>query len=47
MPLILITLVSFTAVGLVSRRFGRRQQALVAVIATMLALIQLTLPRYL
>ena len=47
MPLVLITLVSFAAVGLGSRRFGGRQQLAVAVIAAGLALIQLALPRYL
>jgi hypothetical protein len=47
LPLILITLVLFTTVGLVSRHFGGRQQTVVVVIAVALAVVQLTLPRYL
>ena len=47
MPLILITLMSFAIVGLAARRFGGPQQAAIAVIAVILAIVQLSLPQFL
>lgn len=47
MQFILSMLVLFIMVGLVSRTFGPRQQATIAMVAVMLTLIQFTFSRFL
>jgi len=46
-PLILLTVLAFVIVGLRSREFGARQNAMVVAIAVMLVTIQFFFARYL
>lgn len=47
MQLVLAILFGFVFIGLVTRRFDRRQQTLIVAIAIALAVAQYTLPRFL
>lgn len=47
MNLMLSVIFTFVMVGLVARRFGRRQQVLVTLGAIMLAVAQYAFPRFL
>lgn len=47
MALVLGTLFVFIAIGLCSKRFDWRQQTLIVLTATALAVVQFTFPRFL
>lgn len=47
MQLTLTVLFSFITLGLVSRKFGPRQQVIIAVLAVLLPLVQFTFSRFL
>lgn len=47
MPIVLLAIVVFMGIGVLSRRVGGLQTAMIAVTTAALAVIQLTLPRFL
>jgi len=47
MPIVLLAVVVFIGIGVISRRVGWLQTAMIAVTIVSLAVVQLTLPRFL